>query len=130
MTLADIRDYIASLGLSKCIYMAKLPAKQKETIGVYNSKHQHSYHTALGGVSAEGYGEKYITILIHWNESARETETVAVDLFDKIRTVRDIKINNETIKFIQPLYDLQDIGTDDFGICEMVIEATVIYAKR
>ena len=75
-------------------------------------------------------GEKYITILIHWNESARETEAVAADLFEKIRTARDIKINNETIKFIQPLYDLQDIGTDVFGICEMVIEAAVIYAKR
>ena len=35
----------------------------------------------------------------------------------------------ETIKFIQPLYEPQDVGTDDSGIYEMVIEAAVIYEK-
>ena len=39
-------------------------------------------------------------------------------------------INNETIKFFQPLYDIQDVGTDDAGIYEMVIEGVVIYEKK
>ena len=56
MTLADIRDYIASLEVSEHVYMGKLPDKQDESIGVYNSKHQYSYHTALGGPAQEGYG--------------------------------------------------------------------------
>lgn len=130
MTLADIRDYIDSLGLSKNVYIAKLPDKQKEAIGIYNSKHQYPYRATIGGTSLEGYREKYISILIHWNESERETEAIAAELFEKIRTARDIETDNETIKFMQPLYELQDIGTDDFGICEMVIEAVVIYAKK
>lgn len=44
--------------------------------------------------------------------------------------MRDATINNETIKFFQPLYPIQDIGTDDGGIYEMVIEGTFIYEKK
>ena len=63
------------------------------------------------------------------NKSLRETEKAATALFDRLCKVRGSKINQETIQFIQPLYDLQDIGKDDNGICEMVIEAAVIYKK-
>ena len=50
-------------------------------------------------------------------------------MFEVLRRVRDAEINKETIKFIQPLYEPQDVGTDDSGIYEMVIEAVVIYKK-
>lgn len=130
MTLADVRDYIAALNLSEHVYMGKLPDKEEKSIGVYNSKHQYLQHTALGGPDQEGYGQKYVTLLIHWNKSPRDTEKVAVELFDKLRRVRDATINNETIKFIQPLYEIQDVGTDDSGIYEMVIEMAVIYEKK
>lgn len=39
-------------------------------------------------------------------------------------------VNDETIKFILPVYDLQDIGVDDSGIYEMVIELAVIFEKK
>lgn len=131
MTLADIRDYIASLGIAdaKKVYMGKLDAKQEKTIGVYNSKHQRTYSTAIGGPSLKSYGTKYVTLLVHWNKSPRETEKTATALFEAVRTAREVTINNKTIKFIQPLYELQDVGTDNSGIYEMVIEAAVIYAK-
>lgn len=131
MTLADVRDYIASLNIteSQRVYMGKLDTKPDKTIGVYHSKHQHTYKTAIGGISLESYRAKYVTLLIHWNKSPRDTEKVATDLFKALITTREAKINNETIKFIQPLYEIQDVGTDDSGIYEMVIEAAFIYAK-
>ena len=129
MTLADVSDYIESIGLTEHVYMGKLPDKEEQSIGVYNSKHQYPYHTALGGPSQEGYGKKYITLLIHWNKSQRDTEKVAIALYETVRTARDIETQSEIIKFIQPLYDIQDVGTDSSGIYEMVIEAAVIYAK-
>lgn len=130
MMLSDVRDYIASLNLADHVYMGKLDAKQEKSVGVYNSKHTHTYKTAIGGPSLESYGAKYVTLLIHWNQSPRETETAAIALFEAIRDTTEVMVNNKTIKFIQPLYELQDIGTDDAGICEMVIEAAVIYAKK
>lgn len=39
MTLADVRDYIASLKIADRVYMGKMPGKPEHSIGVYNSKH-------------------------------------------------------------------------------------------
>lgn len=43
---------------------------------------------------------------------------------------REVTVNNKIIKFVQPLYDLQDVGTDDFSIYEMVIEAAFVCGKE
>lgn len=130
MTLADIRDYIASLGLADHVYMGRMPDKHDKSVGVYNSKHTRAYKTSIGGPSLKSYGAKYVTILVHWNKSPRDTEKVATALFEAVRDTREATVNNETIKFIQPLYGLQDVGPDDSGICEMVIEAAVFYSKK
>lgn len=129
MMLSDVRDFVESLKLADYVYMSRMPDKKEKSFGVYNSKHQNEYHTALGGVSCEGYGEKYVSILVHWNKSPRNSEKSATALFEAIRAVRNVKINEETINFIQPLYDLQDIGTDEAGIYEYVIEVAVNYQK-
>lgn len=129
MMLSDVRDYVDSLGLAEHVYMGKLPDKQNKSIGVYNSKHQHAYKTAIGGPELESYGIKYVTFLVHWNKSPGETEKAATALFKAVTKAREVTVNNEKIKFIQPLYDLQDVGTDDAGIFEMVIEVAVIYEK-
>lgn len=129
MMLSDVRDYVDSLGLSKHVYMGKLDAKQEESIGVYNSKHSHAYKTAIGGPQMESYGTKYVTFLVHWNKSPRDTEKAAKELFEVLIATREVTANDAVIKFIQPLYELQDVGTDDAGIYEMVIEAAVVYGK-
>lgn len=77
----------------------------------------------------ESYGTKYVTFLVHWNKSPTETEKAATALFDAVRKAREATVNNVKIKFIQPLYEIQDVGTDDAGIFEMVIEAAIIYEK-
>ncbi len=130
MQLSDVRDYIASLGLADYVYMGKLDAKKEKSFGVYNSSHTQAYKTAIGGADLESYGSKYVTLLVHWNKSPRETETAATELFEALTEAREVTINNSIIKFIQPLYELQDVGTDDAGIYEMVIEMAVIYDKK
>lgn len=129
MMLSDVRDYIASLGVSSNVYAGKMPDKKEKAIGVYNSKHQQAYKTAIGGPELESYGVKYVTVLVHWNKSPRETERTAAELFETLRKEREITINESKIKFIRPLYEIQDVGTDDSGIFEMAIEAAVIYEK-
>lgn len=51
-------------------------------------------------------------------------------MFEAVRATRNATVNDETIKFILPVYELQDIGVDDFGIYEMVIELAVIFEKK
>ena len=130
MTLADVRDYIASLGLAEHVYMGKLPDKLEKSIGVYNSKHQRAYTTAIGGPDMEGYEVKYATLLVHWNKYPGETEEAATGLFEALRRTQNVRINDVTIKFILPLYDIQDVGTDNAGIYEMVIEVAIYTDKK
>lgn len=128
--LADVREYIDSLGKAKQVYMGKLNNKKECSIGVYNSKHTNQYKTAIGGSALESYGIKNVTFLIHWNRSPRDTEEAAKKLFEVLRDTEDVKINNTTIKFIQLLNNEPvDVGTDDNGIYEMVIEAAIIYER-
>ena len=129
MILTVIMDYFDSLDIADHVYMGILDAKQEKSIGVYNSKHTHAYKTAIGGHDLESYGTKYVTLLVHWNKSLRDTEKAATALFDAVRKARQVTINESKIKFIQPLYEIQDVGTDDAGIFEMVVEAAVIYEK-
>lgn len=129
MMLSDVQNYVKSLKLADQVYMGSLPDKQEKSIGVYNSKHQQEYKTALGGPQLASYGTKYVTLLIHWNNSPRESEKAAMAVFEAIETARNVTINEELIKFIQPLYEPQDVGKDDAGICEWVIEMAVIYEK-
>ena len=44
MMLADVRDYIDSLGIAEHVYMGKLSDKEDKSVGAYNSKHQYPYH--------------------------------------------------------------------------------------
>lgn len=128
--LSDVRDYIESLKIAEHVYSGKMDAKEDKSFGVYRSKHTYAYRTAIGGPSMQSYGMKYVTFLIHWNKSQRETEDVAIKLFKSLETVSEAKINGKTIKFIQLLVNEPvDVGTDDAGIYEMVIEVAVVYQK-
>lgn len=129
MKLSDVRDYVESLGLAEHVYMGKLPDKPDKAVGVYNSKRVKAYRTAIGGSELESYGSKEVTVLVHWNKSLRDTEEAAKKLFDALKETREATVNKEKIKFIQPLYEIQDVGTDDFGVYEAVLEVAVIYER-
>lgn len=131
MMLSDIKDYISLLGLTEHVYMGKMDSKPDRSIGVYNNKRGQAYKTAIGGPSMSSYGTKQATILIHWSQSPRETERAAKELFEKLVSTSEVPVNDQKIKFIQPLTEEPvDVGTDDSGIYEMVIEAAVIYERK
>lgn len=133
MLLEDIRDYIASLGIAEDehTYMGKLDNKKDESIGVYHLKRTAPRKVPLGGLKNGSYNVKNISILIHWNKSPRDTERVALNLFYKLQETTNAEVNGKKIKFINLLTDEpQDVGTDDNGIYEMVIEAGFIYERQ
>ena len=130
MKLSDVRDYIDGLNLAEHVYSGKMDAKKEQSIGVYYSKHTYAYRTSIRGPSQQSYGTKYVTFLVHWNKSQRETEDAAFQLFNELQKAREVTINNKTIKFIQLLNNEPvDVDTDEAGVYEMVIEAAIIYAK-
>lgn len=130
MMLRDIRDYMESLGLADYVYMGTMDEKNEKSIGVYNSKHQYPYTPPIGGMKMRSYEIKHITLLIHWTRSPTETEQAANKVFTALTETNEVTVNDKVIKFIQPLYDAQDIGTDEKGIYEQVIEAAFVCRKE
>ena len=59
---------------------------------------------------------------------ANDTERQAYDLYRKISESRDVVINNIEIPYIEMLSSEPiDVGTDDKGIYERVIELNIYY---
>lgn len=130
--LDDVLEMVEGFGLVEDghLYMGKLDAKKDKSIGIYNSKHEQPYRVAIGGHEMESYTSKLITVLVHWNKSARETEKAAMELYMRLEGIREINIGNKRIKFIRPLViEPVDVGTDEAGVFEKVIEVEIIYER-
>ena len=68
--------------------------------------------------------------MIHGSRYAVETERMAHKLYQVLRDLENETVNNQTIKFCRMLVpEPQDVGTDDNGIYEMVIE-TEFYTEK
>lgn len=131
--IGDVRDYIAGLGVteSENVYCGKLEVGKDKSIGVYNLKRAGPAKIAIGGIKNTSYRIKPVSILIHWNKSLRDTEKASYRLFDALMDTKNIKINGTAIKFTQmQCGEPIDVGTDDEGVYEMVIELDFYYERR
>ena len=129
ITLANIRDFIKSFGFAENYYIGKPDNKKDKSIGVYSLKRSEPPVTAIGGEST--YDIIGVSLLIHWTNNADETEITARQLYEKLRTVKDVEINNTQIDMIQLLVpEPVDVGTDDKGIYERVIEMKLYYERK
>lgn len=130
--IGDVRDYIAGLGIADNdnVYCGKLDNKKDKSIGVYNLNRQRPPQTAVGGLDNSSYRIKSISILVHWNTSVRDTEKAAEQLYNMLRDTNNKIINDTRLLFTKMQVDGPvDVGTDDKGIFESVIELDIYYER-
>lgn len=130
--IGDVRDYIAGLGIAdnNNVYCGKLDNKKDKSIGVYNLNRQRPPQTAVGGLNNSSYRIKSISILVHWNTSVRDTEKAAEQLYNMLRDTNNKIINDTKLLFTKMQVDEPvDVGTDDKGIFESVIELDIYYER-
>lgn len=130
--IGDVRDYIAGLGIAdnNNVYCGKLDNKKDKSIGVYNLNRQRPPQTAVGGLNNSSYRIKSISILVHWNTSVRDTEKAAEQLYNMFRDTNNKIINDKKLLFTKMQVDGPvDVGTDDKGIFESVIELDIYYER-
>lgn len=130
--IGDVRDYIAGLGIADNtnVYCGKLDDKKNKSIGVYNNNKQRPVQMAVGGLNNSSYRVKSVSILVHWNTSVRDTEKTAEKLYNMLRDMNHITINDTKVFFTKMLVDEPvDVGTDDKGIFESVIELDIYYER-
>lgn len=130
--IGDVRDYIAGLGIADNdnVYCGKLDNKKDKSIGVYNLNRQRPPQTAVGGLNNSSYRIKSISILVHWNTSVRDTEETSEQLYNMLRDTNNKIINDTRLLFTKMQVDGPvDVGTDDKGIFESVIELDIYYER-
>lgn len=127
--LADVRDWLKTLISADFYYIGKLDSKNDMSIGVYQRKNPAPPTMAIG--QASSYEIKPISILIHWNKNANETEKTAYELYQKLMAVSSLTLNNTHVHFINLLQsEPVDVGTDDSGVYERVIEFDLYYERK
>lgn len=126
--LSDIRDWLKTLISADCYYIGKLDGKKDKSVGVYQRKNPAPPIMTIGQESS--YEIKPISILIHWNKNSNETERTAYELYRQLRAVTSLELNNTHVYFILLLQsEPVDVGTDDNGVYERVIEFDVYYER-
>ncbi len=129
ITLANVLDYLKSFNLFEHYYIGKLDNKQDKSLGVYSLKRNEPPVTAFGGKST--YDIIGVSLLIHWNKSADDTEKTARQLYEKLQTVKNVEIGNTKVYMIQLLMpEPVDVGTDDKSVYEQVIEFKIYYERK
>lgn len=130
--LSDIRDWLKTLNnKADNYYIGKLDNKNDKSIGVYQGKNTISPRITLGGRENSSYEVKAITILIHWNLNARETEEFSYKLYQELLKQNSVVINNHRIKMIKLITNESiDIGTDEKNVYERVIDLEFYYERN
>lgn len=128
--LSDIRDWMKTLGVGEHFYIGKLDNKQEKSIGVYQRDAGSGAQIAIGGLEATKTLSKRVSVLIHWNKNAKETENAAQYLYNKLLCCSEVMINDAHVNYIyletpEPV----DVGTDDDGVYERVIWMEFFYER-
>lgn len=131
MTTEQVMLWLKTLGTkADHYYCGTLNTKKEKSFGVYQLKEGRARDIAIGGMETTKTGVKGISILVHWNASTRETENAAAALYAAIANATDIMIGEKIVNYIGLTHDEPiDVGTDENGICERVIELIIYYER-
>lgn len=128
--LADVRDWLERLDLAEHYYIGKLDAKKEESLGVYSrAATGRSPGIALGGLSSTKIEVKPVSLLLHWNNNAMETELAAWKLYEALLEPENIHIGDMArVSYIHlRVPEPVDVGTDAKGVYERVIWMDIYY---
>ena len=129
MTLADVRDYLKTIGTAERYYIGRRDGKQGKSLGVYPLKRP-GYPVAVGGQEATTLGMKPVSLLLHWTASANETEREAQGLYDRLLAARDVTVGGHRVYYFKPLEaEPVDVGTEG-DVFERVLEFEIYYERK
>ena len=129
--MAEVRDWLKTISTAEHFYIGKLDAKQDKSLGVYSrAALGQPPDIALGGLSCTKTAVKQVSILLHWNQNAKDTEAAAQALFEALQAAEPIQIGQTLVALLQLLVPAPvDVGTDDNGVYERVIWVDFYYRR-
>lgn len=125
--LANVRDYLKSFALFDGYYVGRIDADKKNVLGVYNLRT--GRHKTIG-VDTQKYDAKGVSLLIHGNTNATETEQLANSLYEALESATGGEIGGKRIYIIELQQDSPvNVDRAESGVYEFVIEA-IFYIER
>lgn len=129
ITTADVKDYFKALGFAEHYYTGLLDNKPDKALGFYSQRQSGAPVRAIGGNST--YSTIGVTLLIHWNTNAKQTELAANQIYNWLMNVKDISICGHTVYMLELLQpEPVDVGTDAKGVYERVIDFKIYYERK
>lgn len=126
--LSEIRDWLKTFDIAENYYIGRMDGRKDKSIGVYQRSNS-PLRECIGMPSS--YQVKPISVKIHWNKNANETEQAAYQLYQRLKAVSSFDINKKHIIMLKLLHSEPiDILTDEFGVYERVIEFDLYYTER
>lgn len=129
MTTESVMAWVKTLSPKATnYYCGFLDSKKDKSFGVYQLKESRAREVAIG--KATKTESKGISILVHWNHSTRETDNAAAALYDSLAAASAAVIGGKNVNYIKLLNNEPvDVGTDENGVCERVIEFIIYYER-
>ena len=130
MLLSNIRDWLKESDIADYYYIGKIDAKKDKSLGVYQRSGSYAPVIALG--RRETYKIKHISLLLHWNKNADETEQAVEALYQFVNSATvPFMIGTTKVYFIsfissEPI----DVGTDNSGVYERMIGIDLYYENE
>ena len=134
MILEDVLDFLEELNTSqnfgiKNFYIGKLDNKKDYSLGVYNYKYGNVDDEFCIG-QLRSYKVLNVSLLLHISRHFKETEEISNKLFDYLKNLaysEMFKIKDFEVYYIRLLSNNEDVGIDDKGIYERVINFQIYY---
>lgn len=127
--LSEIRDWLKTFDIAaENYYIGRMDGRKDKSIGVYQRSNS-PLRECIGMPSS--YQVKPISVKIHWNKNANETEQAAYQFYQRLKAVSSFDINKKHIIMLKLLHSEPiDILTDEFGVYERVIEFDLYYTSE
>lgn len=125
--LAQVRNYIASLGIADAVTIGKIDDSKTNVIGIYGDGYQRRIES-IGLHSS--YDVAGVRILYHGTKNLKDTEDVARSLYSQIRYITHTDMSDVHVQYLDLQYDEPVfVGSDSFGVYEYVIPCVIYYSR-
>ena len=132
MTLRDVMEFLQKFeAKADNYYCGTLDGKKDKSIGVYQLKSRLGAQMAIGGRDNTKTLYKSVSLLVHWTNNSDDTEKFAKALYDELESVKSVTIGGHLCNYVELLqFEPVDVGTDEHGIFERVIECIFYYESE
>ncbi|MDE5883888.1 MAG: hypothetical protein K2H29_02220, partial [Oscillospiraceae bacterium] len=119
-------DLLAELLNTESVTASCIDASKPETIGIYQ-REGFAPRECIGTESS--YQTARIRIFVHWTDNPSRTEKKTLEIAELFSGFEDMETENHIIKFAE-VKAVRNIGKDEKGICEYIVDADLIYIER